>query len=141
MCGIVSTSEIGISEEERLSHLRQKQREYREKNSEKIKKFKVQYNETHKELIREQGKKYYLTHKKEIIEQNKKYVEDNKCRVDKNKHEWYQKNKEKILESQKQAFICECGSEIRTAGRAEHYRSVKHKNYIESIAKANSEIS
>jgi hypothetical protein len=45
------------------------------------------------------------------------------------------------LESQKQVFTCECGSEIRTAGRAEHYRSVKHKNYIESIAKANSEIS
>jgi hypothetical protein len=141
LCGIVSTIKIEISEEERLSQLRQKQKEYREKNSDKIKNFKMQYNETHKELIREQGKKYYQTHKKEIIEQNKKYVEDNKYRVDKNKHEWYQKNKEKILESQKQVFMCECGSEIRTAGRTEHYRSVKHQNYMESIAQTNSEIS
>jgi hypothetical protein len=42
----------------------------------------------------------------------------------------YLKNKEKILEKQKQIFICECGSQVRCAGKAEHLRSTKHNNYI-----------
>ena len=85
---------------------------------------------TTEEEIKEQTKKYYEEHKIEIIEQTKKYVEENKEKVKKNKDEWYQKNKEKILEKQKQVFTCECGSEVRCAGKAEHNRSVKHNNFI-----------
>ena len=130
LCGIIKQPEIKISEEENLEIFRQKQKEYREKNSEKIKEFKKIYNNAHKEEIKEQTKKYYEEHKIEIIEQTKKYVEENKEKVKKNKDEWYQKNKEKILEKQKQVFTCECGSEVRCAGKAEHNRSVKHKNFI-----------
>jgi len=130
LCGIIKQPEIKISEEENLEICRQKQKEYREKNSEKIKEFKKIYNNAHKEEIKEQTKKYYEEHKIEIIEQTKKYAEENKEKVKKNKDEWYQKNKEKILEKQKQVFTCECGSEVRCAGKSEHNRSVKHKNFI-----------
>ena len=47
------------------------------------------------------------------------------------KNEWYQKNKEQILQKQKQTIICECGSEIRKAGRSGHYNSKKHQEYVQ----------
>ena len=35
---------------------------------------------------------------------------------------------EKVLAKQKETFTCECGSEVRCSGKAEHYQSNKHKN-------------
>lgn len=132
LCDIIKEPETITTPEEKSELLKQKQKEYRDKNSEKIKEFKKKYNESHKDNIKEQTHKYYDEHKSEIIEKNKKYVEENKEKVKKNKDEWYQKNKEKILAKQKEIFTCECGSEVRCAGKAEHNRSVKHKNYMES---------
>jgi hypothetical protein len=129
LCGIVT--EVKLSEEEKNIILHQKQKEYREKNADKIKESKNSYNETHKEFIKEQTHKYYEQHKEEIKEDSKKYRENNKEQIKINQNEWYQKNKEKILEKQKQIYICECGSEVRCSGKAEHYRSKKHTEFIE----------
>ncbi len=132
LCGIVTESLPQISEEEKLQIIKQKQKEYREKNANKIKEFKKKYNHTHKEENSISRKKYYESHKNEIIEQNKIYIEANKDKIKENKDEWYQKNKEKILEKQKEIITCECGSEIRVSGKAEHKRSDKHKKYMEA---------
>ena len=134
LCGIINEPEPKMSEEEKLTILRQKQKEYREKNAEKIKEIKKNYNDSHKEQNSIQRKLYYETHKEEIIEQSKKYVEENKEKIKKNREEWYQKNKEKILEKNKQTLICQCGSEVRCAGKAEHNKSVKHINFIQSLS-------
>lgn len=130
LCGIVKEQEPTISQEEKTETIKQKQKEYREKNSEKIKKNKNKYNESHKEGIKEQTQKYYQEHKEEIKQKTKQYVQENKETVKEYKDEWYQKNKEKILAKQKETFTCECGSEVRCAGKAEHNRSIKHKTYI-----------
>lgn len=127
LCGII---EPIISEEEKKTILLQKQKEYREKNYEKIKEFKKKYNEENKEHIKEQTHSYYKEHKDEIKLKTKQYVEENKDKVKEYKDSWYQKNKEKILEKQKQTFVCECGSEVRCSGKAEHLKSNKHKNYV-----------
>ena len=124
--------ETQISEEEKKKILHEKQKEYREKNADKIKKYKKIYNENHKENNREQKKKYYDEHKSQIIEQNRQYVEENKEHIKEYKDEWYQKNKEKILAKQKLTFVCECGSVVRCAGKAEHLRSAKHQKYTEN---------
>ena len=128
LCGIIEPEEK-MSEEKKEFSI-QKQKEYREKNAEKIKEFKKKYNEENKEKIKEQTHNYYEEHKDEIKIKTKHYVEENKEKVKEYKDNWYLKNKEKILEKQKQTFICECGSEVRCAGKAEHLRSTKHKNYI-----------
>jgi hypothetical protein len=133
LCGIVKEQEPTISQEEKTETIKQKQKEYREKNSEKIKNFKKEYNESHKEGIKEQTQKYYQEHKEEIKQKTKQYVEENKETVKEYKDEWYQKNKEKILAKQKETFTCECGSEVRCAGKAEHNRSIKHKTYTENL--------
>jgi glucosamine 6-phosphate synthetase-like amidotransferase/phosphosugar isomerase protein len=130
--GIVEEQIPEQTEEEKFDNLRQKQQEYREKNSEKFKEYKKKYNDSHKKENSEQSKKYYEEHKNEIIEQTKKYAEENKEKIKKNKDEWYQKNKEKILEKQKQLYICECGSEVRCAGKSKHNRSLKHKQFLDT---------
>ena len=130
LCGIVKELEPTISQEEKSEIFKQKQKEYREKNSEKIKIFKKEYNESHKEHIKEQTQKYYEEHKEEIKQKTKQYVEENKETVKEYKDEWYQKNKEKILAKQKETFTCECGSQVRCAGKAEHNKSTKHQKFI-----------
>ena len=133
LCGIIKEQEPKTSQEEKSEILKQKQKEYREKNSEKIKDFKKEYNKSHKEHIKEQMQKYYEEHKEEIKQKIKHYVEENKETVKEYKDEWYQKNKAKILAKQKETFTCECGSEVRCSGKAEHNRSTKHKNFIETF--------
>jgi len=134
LCGIIEPqSKPTISEEEKILIQKQKQKEYREKNTEKIKEFKKKYNEEHKEQIKEQTHNYYEEHKDEIKLKTKQYVEENKDKIKEYKDSWYQKNKEKILEKQKQIFICECGAEVRCSSKAVHLRSTKHKHYVESL--------
>jgi len=137
LCGIIVEPLPQISEEEKINILRQKQKEYREKNAEKLKEQKKIYNDTHKKENSEARKKYYDSNKNQIIEKEKIYVQENKDKIKERKDEWYQKNKEKILEKQKAGFICECGSEVRCGGKAEHLRSTKHKNYIENVNQNN----
>ena len=129
---IIQEKDSEISEEEKDKIKKKKQKEYREKNAEQIKIYKKKYNDTHKENNSEQRKKYYEEHKNEIMEQSKKYAEENKEKIKKDKKEWYEKNKEKILEKHKQIFICECGSEVRSSSKLEHYNSAKHNKYIET---------
>lgn len=91
---------------------------------------KQDWYEENKEEILEKAKENYEENKEQKLEYQKQYVQENKETVKEYKDEWYQKNKEKILAKQKETFTCECGSEVRCAGKAEHNRSIKHKTYI-----------
>ena len=131
LCGIITELEEKITEEEKNKMLCQKQKEYREKNKEKIQEYKKIYNENNKEDIKEKTHSYYEEHKEAIKSKVKEYKENNEEKIKNYKDEWYQKNKEKILQKKKETFMCECGSEVRCSGKAEHYRSNKHKQFIE----------
>lgn len=133
LCGIIEDKKEETEEEKKAKEelAKQKSKEYREKNSDKIKEYKKVYNAANKEHIKQQRRNYYENHKEEILEKSKEYVENNKEMLKKTQSDWYQKNKEIILQKRKATFVCECGSEIRCSGRAEHFRSEKHKQFIE----------
>ena len=82
---------------------------------------------------KKQCKQYYEENKSKILEQTKIYNEENKEKIKSYKDEWYQKNKEKILAKNKDNFTCDCGSEVRCSGKAEHNKSVKHQKYIQNL--------
>ena len=44
----------------------------------------------------------------------------------------YLENKEKIKAKQSELITCECGAEIRRAGKAEHCRSKKHQDFMQT---------
>jgi hypothetical protein len=118
LCGIIEESKITISDEEKSAIIAQKQKEYREKNAEKIKEYKKKYNDSHKEKNSEQRKKYYEEHKNEIIEQGKIYIEANKEKIKECNKKWYQQNKEKNLSKQKELFSCEYALANKTSDDA-----------------------
>ena len=120
------------NEEDKALKIKEQQKIYRETNFEQIQNYKKQHYEQNKEQILEQNKKYRELHKEQILEKQKQYIENNKDMIKQNKAEWYQKNKDNILEKQKELIICECCSQIRKAGRAEHLKSKKHIVFIES---------
>jgi hypothetical protein len=110
--------------------IKQKQKEYREKRSDKIKEYKKTYNANHKDNIKVKCQDYYEEHKEQIKEKSKIYKEENKEKCKQHAAEWYQQNKERLQEKQNKLFICECGSQVKCGGKAEHLRSVKHQTFV-----------
>jgi hypothetical protein len=124
-----------ISEEEKQEKLikaKEQQQKYRQTHSEQISQAKKKHYELHKEQIMEQNKAYRELHKEQIMEQQKLYVEENQDKIKEKKNEWYQQNKDKIKAKQSELMTCECGAEIRRAGKAEHCRSKKHQDFMQT---------
>lgn len=74
----------------------------------------------------------YEENKGEFIARSKVWAEANKEKVNGYKAEYYERNKEKIKERQaSQVYECECGLNIRRRHKQEHFRSQKHKLFVE----------
>jgi hypothetical protein len=118
--------------------------EYREENKDKIKEYqkeydqdnkekKKQYYEDNKEKIKEYQKQYDQDNKEKIKEENKQYYQENKEKIKEKKKQYYEDNKDQINEDSKQKCNCECGSVFRRVDKSRHERTLKHKNYLETI--------
>ena len=75
-----------------------------------------QWREQNKEQLKEYNKQYKQQHKEQIKEYNKQYNQQNK-----------EQNKAKA----ETPYTCICGSTIRTDQKSKHFRTNKHKEYIE----------
>ena len=96
-------------------------KEYLEDNMEHMKAMWKKYRDEHKEQYRERYK-----------EREKEYREKNAEHLRQNTREWYQKNKERVKERHGQRFKCDCGSNIALGNKAQHYRAIKHQEWIQS---------
>tara|TARA_R110000851_G_C12908074_1_gene548935 strand:+ start:296 stop:820 length:525 start_codon:yes stop_codon:yes gene_type:complete len=83
------------------------QKEYREKNKEKLKEYKKEWCEKNRDEIKEYQKKnkeyhkeYYEKNKSKILEQKKEYNEKTKEKKKEYTKQYREKNKDKILEYQ-----------------------------------------
>ena len=90
-------------------------KQYHEKNREKITEKKKEYHEKNREKIAEKKKVYHEKNREKILEKNKQY---------------HEKNREKIAERKKKKVKCPCGSEIRKNDLARHKRSQKHQDWV-----------
>tara|TARA_R110000868_G_scaffold397905_1_gene670822 strand:+ start:87 stop:716 length:630 start_codon:yes stop_codon:yes gene_type:complete len=86
-------------------------KQYREKNKEKIKENKKKYQENNREEIKENKKEYYQINK-EVLDQKQKIYNE--------------KNKEKILKKYKEKIKCECGCIIVRSQITRHRKTPKH---------------
>jgi len=102
-------------------------KEHYEANTEKIK----EYREINKEKIRKKKKEYYETNKEKIDEKNKEYREKNKEKIDEKAKEYYDNNKDKIKAKKNVLIECECGSHYTLGHRSHHFKTLKHKKFIE----------
>ena len=102
-------------------------KEYNEANKHNIK----MYYETNKDKILEYQKNLYLLNREAKLTYQKQYSEENKDKIKEYKKIYRDNNKGKLKEIGKQKMTCECGSIFRQGEKARHYKTIKHKSFIE----------
>ena len=88
-------------------------KEYLEENKERIK----QYHEDNKEIIVEYQKQYREENKEKKLYLNKEY---------------YKQNKDSIKQKNSEKYDCDCGGKYTRSGKAQHFKTTKHCQFIES---------
>jgi len=112
---------------------KEKKKEYREVNREKISKQMKGFYEENKVQILEQRKEYGQINKEKIAEYKKEYREVNREKISETRKEKYQQNKEQILERIKEKITCECGCIVTKGCLPRHERSQKHIDFINNF--------
>ena len=77
-------------------------KQYREKNKEKLKKQQKEWKEKNKEQHKQQRREYAEKNKEKIAEQQKQYRIDNKEKREEQQKQYYQNHKEATLQQQKE---------------------------------------
>ena len=85
------------------------------------------YRDAHKEQIKEYRKQYITDNEEHIVAQRKDYYE----RTKEHKQE-YQKC-DKVKEWKKTKNDCPCGGHYINSAKSEHFKSMKHREYEESL--------
>jgi len=83
-------------------------------------------------------KAYYEEHKNETISRIKEWGEKNQDKLKQYKSKWYQNNKntqdyKDKMEEKTKPYNCECGSVCRIDNKHNHFKTVKHINYLKSL--------
>jgi len=105
------------------------QKEYREKNKEKLSELQKEYNEKNKEKLAEQKKEYNKKNKEKLAEQNKKWREKNKQKI----KQKYEENKTEINKKRLVKVTCSCGCQIAKSSLAKHLKTARHAKLILEI--------
>jgi len=96
--------------EKNKDKIREQKKEYRKNNVVKIKEKKKQDYIKNREHYREKGKENYIKNREHNREYSKKYRDNNREDIIKKQKEYYITNKEKVLEKQKENITCPiCG--------------------------------
>ena len=90
--------------------------------------------------MQEYHRQYHIDHNEERKEYCKSWWEENKDDINEKRREDYQNNKEyhkqkreETKESRKFKIECPCGSVVRKTDISRHKKSMKHKNYEQSL--------
>lgn len=141
----------------RITHkesIKEKAKDYRTKNKDKLREYtrkwyksmcaemKVKYRERakkwyalNKDRIKELQTRYYLENKEACKSRQIGYYQMHKETHKANVQKYYQTNRETLLARAKAKVQCECGSEYQRAGKTNHLRTKKHRQWEEKSSK------
>jgi len=88
--------------------------------------------EQKKEYEKEYDKKYYQDNKAKIAEYKKEWREDNLDKIKEKEKKYYHDNKEIIKEQKSEKHDCPCGGRYIWGGKARHFKTQKHCDFINS---------
>jgi hypothetical protein len=88
-----------------------------------------QYYDDNKDMLLTQHKLYYDTNKNIIINKNKAYYDENKDKILEYYKEYCKVNKDKLYKH----FECECGGCYNYNRKANHFKTKKHKKYLNLV--------
>ena len=115
---------------ENKDKIRKQQKLYAIKNKDKIKEYLTQYCKENRVKLLTDKKKYYSENKDKLLEQQKIYVEKNIEQKKAYRKKYYAENIDKIKEYRSQKIECECGSIFTILNKSQHFKSLKHKNFL-----------
>ena len=99
-----------------------------------------EWKQDNKHKMQEYHRQYHIDHNEECKEYCKNWWEENKDDINEKRREDYQNNKEyhkqkreETKESHKFKIECPCGSVVRKTDISRHKKSMKHKNYEQSL--------
>lgn len=104
-----------------------KAKEYKEKNKDKIKEKNKKNYEKNKESALARNKKWRDNHKDEVVKASKEYYANNKEQLAIKQKEYYEKN---CKEKRKEKITCECGREVSRGNHTEHKKTKYHQDYL-----------
>ena len=84
-----------------------------------------EYRDYNREILNEKGRQYHNDNK----ERSKEYKNQNKEKIKEQRKIYYEKNKDKLTES----FTCCCRGKYTRKGKAQHEKTNRHKQSIETI--------
>ena len=82
--------------------------------------------------IKEYKNQYVKDHKQELLEYQSNYQLNNKQILLAKKKQYYEKNKEKLLSQKNEKYACECGNNYTYSNKSQHFKSIKHCQFIEA---------
>tara|TARA_R110000851_G_scaffold50612_1_gene120817 strand:+ start:157 stop:732 length:576 start_codon:yes stop_codon:yes gene_type:complete len=104
--------------------------EYYQTNKDLIKKKNVAQYQRDRDKKLKQKAEYYKKNKDKIAAKKAIYREEHKEKIKSQVTEYREKNKEKLAAKRAEPYECECGSVVTHSGKAAHFRSQKHQDYI-----------
>ena len=107
-------------------NLKEYQKEWREKNSQKLNEYKKKYKKNYYIKNKQKKKEYYIKNKEKINEYKKEWREKNRQKLKEHQKKYREKNKEKLKEYRKQKVKCDiCDKEMRRDSLNRH-KKTKH---------------
>ncbi len=106
------------------------QKQYYIKNRERVIQSVQTYRDKNREKILDSKKKHYYENKDKLLERNKIYRDKNREKISDSKKKHYYENKDKIKDYCSQKIECECGSIFTLTHKSRHFKSLKHKNFL-----------
>jgi len=117
--------------EENKETILEKNKKYRDDHKNERKEYIRKYYEENKDRISQYKKNYRIKNKKLLDEKSKKYQNENKNQMVEYQKKYYIKNRETLTEKKKKKFECECGGKYTYNNKAQHFKSDRHKKFIE----------
>ena len=112
-----------VTPEEKKEYFNKNAKQYYEANKEHSKERYKQYRVDNIDKIKEQHKQHYYANK----DKYKQYPSFNK----EHRKEYQDANKDKLKEQASRPYQCDCGSIVQWCQKSKHFRSEKHKNFIQ----------
>jgi hypothetical protein len=104
-------------------------KEYYEDNKEDTRHYFKQYREQNRDKQSEYMKQYNKDNRDTLRDKKKEYRENNKDKIREQRKQYYEENKEKLSDP----HICECGGSYSHGHVKKHLRTLKHKQYLETL--------
>lgn len=107
-------------------------KEYYHDNKDKMKEYNGNSYKKHSEKRKAYQKEYNINNSDKVKQRNAKYYNEHKEDNKKRRAKYWQENKDRFEKTRSEKFDCPCGGKYSYTSKTKHFRTEKHKAYLEA---------